>query len=224
MAVLAVAIICSFLQFESQAGAGTSCLGQAPTVTGTPTADRMTDKKLDDGAVIDTGAGTDAIELNHHVDDLTICSGTGADIVYAFRRAGKNARVDGGPGGDHIGSREKIGDPQPPPLELYGGGGSDRLKGASGHDVLFGQAGNDSAESGFGPDLIRLGPGDDDAEGNSGKDRLFGGAGNDQLVGGYLGNTNGPRNFPPDGRDVATGGPDDDFCIAEVSRECEQSG
>lgn len=60
------------------------------------------------------------------------------------------------------------------PLELYGGGGNDVLRGGRADDLIFG---------GLGRDQLFGGPGDDFLDGGEGRDLLFGQAGSDTLVG-----------------------------------------
>jgi Ca2+-binding RTX toxin-like protein len=93
------------------------------------------------------------------------------------RTMGGNDRVDAGP---YIAK----------PFVMYGGPGSDTLKGSAGNDqllgeagndVLVGRAGNDTLDGGLANDTLFGGAGDDLLIGGPGVDDMFGEAGNDIL-------------------------------------------
>jgi Ca2+-binding RTX toxin-like protein len=74
---------------------------------------------------------------------------------------------------------------------LYGGEGSDVLKGSPFADFLYGEGGNDTLVGGVGNDTLDGGPGDDLLRGGKGDDTLTGGAGSDTVS--FNGATTGVR-------------------------------
>ena len=80
---------------------------------------------------------------------------------------------------------------------IFGGAGEDFISGFGGDDFLHGGAGNDRLFGSDGHDILRGGAGHDQLDGGNGNDAIYGGAGNDQLRG-------------QDGADRIDGGPGSD--------------
>ena len=128
-------LITAAMAIPSVAGAGDPrlCFGREPTITGTPSNERIPGTSGHD--VIFGGRGKDHI-LGMEGRDL-ICGGAGRDSII------------GGPGRDLLGSGH-YGD------LIQGGHGPDRLYGHAKGDHLYGGAGADRYSGGPGRDVCRL--------------------------------------------------------------------
>ncbi len=179
------------------------------------------DKKIEQPALIDGGAGDDSLRAGGGPTDLHGGEGNdklvGGDAGDRLFGDGGNDRLSGGKGDDLLdggGGEDRLdggrgndtlrggahndwlrggrGDDR-----LEGGDGADLLEGDRGDDTLLGQDGDDLLFGGHGKDLLDGGSGHDALDGGSGRDELRGGEGNDLLVGGR-------------GGDVLQGGDGDD--------------
>jgi hemolysin type calcium-binding protein len=85
---------------------------------------------------------------------------------------------------------------------LFGGSGTDQIRGLTGDDVIIAQAGKDHVEGGLGNDRIDGGTGDDVLFGDVGNEQLIGSEGNDELNGG----DGNDRLLGKTGQDILDGG------------------
>lgn len=92
---------------------------------------------------------------------------------------------------------------------VFGYGGDDALRAATGDDTVFGGSGDDFLFGGLGADIVSGGSGDDQVNGQNGRDVLDGGQGNDLIDG------RGGQDVLIDGlgSDSAFGGVGDDLFI-----------
>ena len=118
---------------------------------------------------------------------------------------------------------------KPPPQEIAGTGGDDRLigtpyddiiDGRDGNDLIYGRDGNDMIVGGSGDDTLLGGAGNDILHGGAGRDIIFGGAGNDILFGGdgdddLYGETGNDSLMGGQGNDRLMGGQDNDRLFGE---------
>jgi Ca2+-binding RTX toxin-like protein len=118
-------------------------------------------------SLVDGGAGDDAVEA----DTGPLAGGAGDDTLTVTRDSGL-AKLDGGPGADHV----------------TGAGGTDLITGGPGDDVLDGAGGNDSLYDGSpenstddGRDDLSGGPGSDQLYARGGVDTLHAGDGDDTI-------------------------------------------
>lgn len=141
------------------------CAGRAPTLWGTPGADRLTGTPGDD---VVAGLGGDDTITGLGGNDV-ICGGPGNDVL----RGGVGAdRLDGGTGADRLfgdgGADLLAGGDQPD--RLSGGAGGDSVHGGRADDVLLGDAGDDRILGEAGDDVLKGGPDRDNCAGGGGRD------------------------------------------------------
>jgi len=117
----------------------------------------------------------------------------------------------------------------PPPDEVFGTEGNDRIIGEDSPEIIFAQAGSDVVKAGAGDDEIYGGrendrlfgdAGNDTINGESDRDRLFGGAGDDIIDGG----SEEDRLFGGEGNDVLTGGSERDVLFGGVGTDILAGG
>nr|CAD6405462.1 calcium-binding protein [Rhizobium sp. Q54] len=118
---------------------------------------------------------------------------------------------------------------RPPPREIAGTDGEDRLLGTpfediidgrDGDDVIYGRESNDLVSGGGGDDTLLGGDGDDVLHGDDGRDIMFGGAGKDVLFGGdgddqLYGETGNDSLMGGAGNDSLSGGAGNDRLFGE---------
>jgi hypothetical protein len=160
--VFALAFVLAFAP-EANPQEKSTCLGNEPTLVGTPGDDRLTGTG---GADVIQGLGGDDV-INGLWGDDVICGEEGDDTLL------------GGAGSDTLVDESATFDSD----VLLGGDGDDRLFGELGDDVLLGGRGNDELNGGDGDDED-LNPGEDFLSGGAGTDSLVGGPGSDELQGG----------------------------------------
>jgi len=121
-----------------------------------------------DEVTVHLGAGNDRQVLTSGGLDV------GNDLDEDITTAGTELLViDGGPGNDVIDATSYDGTPDRGRLDLFGGGGNDRLTGDDRPNQIFGEGGDDTLYGGSGNDDLQGGTGDDD---------LYGGRGNDLFI------------------------------------------
>ncbi|MGV3564134.1 MAG: calcium-binding protein [Nocardioides sp.] len=164
--VLALACLGALLTPGPALGAGPTCFGEEPTITGTGYVEG-TDG--DDVILADPGSEVHALGG----DDL-VC---GAGLVHAgagdgrvfYRGPGPDVLLAGGPGADRL---------------FFLSHDVARLAGGPGNDVIRTARGPQYVTGGAGDDDVSLGRGDDYANGRGGRDRIDGGRGDDAASGG----------------------------------------
>ena len=122
---------------------------------------------------------------------------------------------------------------KPPPREIAGTEGDDRLLGTpfediidgrGGDDFIYGRESNDIISGGIGNDTLIGGDGDDILYGDAGRDIIFGGRGNDVLFGGdgdddLYGEDGNDRLMGGAGNDRLMGGEGDDRLFGEEGND-----
>ncbi|HEX6984398.1 MAG TPA: calcium-binding protein, partial [Planctomycetaceae bacterium] len=151
----------------------------------------------------------------------TFDGGDGDDKVVAGGPG--EVTVNGGPGDDEV-TVSEVGDPDPDLLywlDVYGGRGSDLLRGSRGREFFSGGPGGDDIRSGGGGDGIEGGGGPDEIDAGGGDDAVNPGPGNDDVDGGggedvlseideVLVPSRGASLAASSGGDTLRGGPGDD--------------
>jgi len=182
----------------------TDCLGETPTIWGTPLNDVLVGTPAND--VIVGREGNDTIQGVDGHDIL--CGNDGDDII------------EGGWGSDQIsgaaGKDSLYGGPKHD--TMWGGVGKDRLFGEDGRDTLYGEGNNDILKGGLQADVLWGGLGNDTLKGGPADDAIYGQKGDDTILGmrGYDTIDGGA------GTDWADGGPHIDVCTnVESEINCE---
>lgn len=165
---LALALACSgaLLVPVPAGGAGATCFGEEPTITGSGYVEGT-----DGDDVIRADSGS---EVHARGGDDLVCgaglvyAGAGHDRVY-YRGPGPDVLLAGGPGDDRL---------------FFLANDVARLAGGPGDDVIRTARGPQYVTGGAGDDDISLGMGDDYANGKGGRDRIDGARGDDAAAGG----------------------------------------
>jgi hypothetical protein len=155
-------LLLELLEDRSVPAVATSFIAGTLTVTGTPAADTIIVRRVNNAISVD---GTPFKTPAAQVRQIIVDGGAGDDTI----------RLD---------SENLGGQPLGVPCIAFGGTGNDRIYGAPGPDKLFGQAGNDTIYGRGGADLLSGGDGNDYLNGGDGNDTLLGGTGRDVLFGG----------------------------------------
>lgn len=136
---------------------------------------------------------------------------------------------------------------RPPPQEIAGTDGDDRLigtphediiDGRDGDDLIYGREGDDMIVGGKGDDTLLGGDGDDVLHGGAGRDIIFGGAGNDIVFGGdgdddlygeagndsLMGGQGDDRLMGGEGHDRLFGEDGDDVLLGEAGNDLLEGG
>lgn len=136
---------------------------------------------------------------------------------------------------------------KPPPQEIAGTDGDDRLTGTpfediidgrDGNDLIYGRESDDVIAGGKGDDTLLGGDGDDVLYGDAGRDIIFGGAGNDILFGGegdddlygeagndsLMGGAGNDRLMGGGGDDRLFGEDGDDVLLGEAGNDLVEGG
>lgn len=138
------------------------------------------DEAFTGGVAIDSGRGSDFIDLSVLSSDVNVSTDSGNDTVIT---GSGNDTINGGMGSDSVfsGDGDDI---------VFGGGGRDTLKGGDGNDLLNAQGGSgDLLTGGNGDDTMKGGAGSADRVVEQGNvdftlaDGFLTGLGNDELAG-----------------------------------------